>query len=257
MKKLALITTMMTIFAAQGAAAQAQNSFHSNPPEASLRATELMGQTVHAPSVAAEGEDARWESVGKIGDMVVSRDGQIQAVLVDIGGFLGVGSREVAIRMSELDLVDNERTPGNPDDYLVVVELDRKTLEEAPVYEHGRGSAAEQVAVAPEVPAPRTSIPPGFEVAQLNQRTAGNLQRAEVYGVENKRIARIKDIMIDDDDRVSHVLIDVGGFLGLGAHTVALSIKEVDVFWNARDADVRVSVPLTRSQLAELPAYDG
>ncbi len=256
MKTLALATAMVAAFAATGAHAQDDSAFRASADADDLRATTLIGQAVHAPSASAEGHDERWESVGDIGDIIISRDGKVQAVLVDVGGFLGVGTREVAIRMDSLDFVEDDKTPGNPDDYLVVANLNREALEEAPEYDDQRAGAGQVAAGGPALPQPRTEAPPGFELAQQNQRTAGNLQRAEVYGPDNERIARVTDLMLDDDDRVSHILVDVGGFLGMGAHTVALPIDDVDVFWNAQDKDVRVSVPMTKNQLADMPEYD-
>ena len=42
----------------------------------------------------AAGDD--WDDIGEISDLVLSQDGQVKAVLTDIGGFLGLGERDMA-----------------------------------------------------------------------------------------------------------------------------------------------------------------
>ena len=37
------------------------------------------------------------EDMGRIVDIIVSRDGQVHAAIIDFGGFLGIGSRKVAV----------------------------------------------------------------------------------------------------------------------------------------------------------------
>lgn len=56
------------------------------------------------------------------------------------------------------------------------------------------------------------------------------------------------------DGQVSHVVLDVGGFLGIGAHTVAVPMDALQVFRDANE-DVRVYLPWTQAQLEALPEY--
>lgn len=55
--------------------------------------------------------------------------------------------------------------------------------------------------------------------------------------------------------RISHVVLDVGGFLGMGVHTVAIPIEELQVFRDTNN-DIRVYLPWTEDQLKALPEYD-
>src|ERR1700729_4247336 len=47
------------------------------------------------------------ENMGRIVDVIVDRSGQAKAAVIDFGGFLGVGSRKIAVAWNEL------RFPGN------------------------------------------------------------------------------------------------------------------------------------------------
>jgi len=51
------------------------------------------------------------EKIGDINELLVDKDGKIDAVVVGAGGFLGMGEHDVALPFSELKFVDQPR-PG-------------------------------------------------------------------------------------------------------------------------------------------------
>src|SRR3954469_21458062 len=68
------------------------------------------------------------ESMGRIVDVVVDRDGRVRAAVIDFGGFLGVGSRRIAVDWNALRFdADDKRD-------LVTSELTRDQLKAAPEY---------------------------------------------------------------------------------------------------------------------------
>ena len=82
------------------------------------RATELIGEPIY---------NAAAEELGNIDDIVLNEDGEVIAVLVGIGGFLGIGERSVAISWSSLE---QERTAE--DDVRLILDVNREALENAP-----------------------------------------------------------------------------------------------------------------------------
>ena len=66
----------------------------------------------------------------------------------------------------------------------------------------------------------------------------------------------MSDLVINGED-IEGLLVDVGGFLGLGAHTVNLPIERAEIGWKPSDDDVRVQVALTRAELEAMPEYEG
>lgn len=52
---------------------------------------------------------------------------------------------------------------------------------------------------------------------------------------------------------ISHAIVDVGGFLGMGEHRVALPVADLEIYKN--DNEIRVYLPWTEDQLRTLPAY--
>jgi len=60
------------------------------------RASKLIGATVY--------NDAN-ERVGKIGDLIIAPDGSISVAVLDVGGFLGVSTRHVAIPVEQFSQI--------------------------------------------------------------------------------------------------------------------------------------------------------
>lgn len=71
------------------------------------------------------------EDMGRIVDVIVDRTGHIRAAVIDFGGFLGVGSRKVAIDWQALHF--------QPDDKggRIILALDRKEVQAAPEFKPG------------------------------------------------------------------------------------------------------------------------
>jgi hypothetical protein len=73
------------------------------------------------------------ENMGRIVDVVVDRSGKVRAAIIDFGGFLGVGSRKIAVDWNALHF----QPPGQPD-AKVTLELTRDQVKAAPEYAEGK-----------------------------------------------------------------------------------------------------------------------
>ncbi len=61
--------------------------------------------------------------------MIVDKEGRVRAAVIDFGGFLGVGSRKIAVDWNALDFAHPD---GNRD--VVTAELTRDQVKAAPEY---------------------------------------------------------------------------------------------------------------------------
>jgi sporulation protein YlmC with PRC-barrel domain len=61
--------------------------------EHEMRASKLIGASVN---------DASDQKIGSITDLIVDRDGKVTEVVVGVGGFLGAGEKNVAVKMADL-----------------------------------------------------------------------------------------------------------------------------------------------------------
>ena len=90
--------------------AHAQDPFLSSAHEGDVRASTFIGQRLYvaeAPSdmTEADGAQADWKDVGEVNDVLMSRDGKIDGILIDIGGFLGNGEKPVALGMGQVKIM--------------------------------------------------------------------------------------------------------------------------------------------------------
>jgi hypothetical protein len=52
------------------------------------------------------------ERIGEIDDVILSRDGQIEAIVVGVGGFLGIGEKNVAIPFDQVEFMADDDMPA-------------------------------------------------------------------------------------------------------------------------------------------------
>ena len=69
------------------------------------------------------------ENIGRIVDIIVDRNGQVRAAVIDFGGFLGIGNRKIAVDWDALDFAAN-----NDKREVVTLGLTRDQLKSAPEY---------------------------------------------------------------------------------------------------------------------------
>jgi sporulation protein YlmC with PRC-barrel domain len=86
----------------------------------------------------------------------------------------------------------------------------------------------------------------------LQQNQVANLWRASkldgvnIYNNANEKIGEISDVLIDHNGKAMAIVVDVGGFLGMGEHRVAQKFEDVkfsDAPMNASTA--RTTAPAT------------
>jgi len=71
------------------------------------------------------------ENMGRVVDVLVSRGGKVRGVVIDFGGFLGVGSRKIAIDWNALRFTLPEKAGQ------ISVDLSKDQLRVAPEYKSG------------------------------------------------------------------------------------------------------------------------
>ncbi|GGC59402.1 PRC-barrel domain-containing protein [Marinobacter halophilus] len=104
-----------------GAQAGTQNRDNmASPPANGIAASDLIG---------AELKTTGDQSVGEISDLIIGQDGKVAAVVVNVGQYLGMGEKHVAIDWNAVKM------SGNPDDRELRVEMTGEELQSAPSYE--------------------------------------------------------------------------------------------------------------------------
>lgn len=317
MKKL-MISTALAALAASSAMAQ-DTMFRTEADPTEIAASDFIGQRIYASETAVEsdgfdGLQDGWEDIGEINDVILSRDGSVDAVLVDIGGFLGMGERQVAVDMGAIRFVSDDSTADDESDYFLVMNAGRAAFEEAPEYHSERnamqqteaeidnaaeetaeavGNAANETAEAVDDAANETAdavdnaanetaeavdnvanntaeaaddvtgtiarepiARDGYDTARDEDMTTEMLTGAKVYDSNDEWIGDLSELIIDDSGKITHGIIDVGGFLGIGEKPVELAMSDIDILRERDGDDLRVYIPMTEEELEALPTYD-
>jgi sporulation protein YlmC with PRC-barrel domain len=81
--------------------------------------------------------------------------------------------------------------------------------------------------------------------------TADELIGMDVVDATGENVGSVTDLLLGDNDQVDHAIIDVGGFLGFGAKSVAIPLDELAI----AEGDGEVVVNTTRDQLDAMPEW--
>lgn len=79
--------------------------------------------------IGAKVKNNSGETIGDINDVLLTTDGKAQAVVIGVGGFLGVGEREVAVDFNSLQM----RKESNGSD-IVMLDVTKDVLKNAPAW---------------------------------------------------------------------------------------------------------------------------
>ncbi|HVO03012.1 MAG TPA: PRC-barrel domain-containing protein [Candidatus Cybelea sp.] len=137
--------------------------------------------------------------------------------------------------------------------------------------------AAPALAQSATTPAPSTTPPPattrnpsdtsttttstqsnGSALTTPAQNADGTFNASEVIGMtvvnnSNDSIGRIGELLVDKNGQVSGVIVDVGGFLGIGSHRVMLPWNQVQL--TNHNGSIQAQVNADKDTLKQMPEY--
>jgi sporulation protein YlmC with PRC-barrel domain len=234
-------------------------------------ASNLIGSAVYGSA----SEDA--EKIGDINDIVITPEGQVASVIVGVGGFLGIGEKNVAVEYGTIEWVerDGERW--------LVANMTREQLEAAPAFDRntlypdnrsaeadanatGQMAAEDQTAEkvengtsAVETAEQKTEQTMGIDRSAMtpvmtDELSADNLIGRTVYSANDENIGEVGDVLLTSDNKVEGFVLDVGGFLGMGEKPVAISPENLEIMANA-DGELTIFTPFTKEQLEAQKEY--
>ncbi len=241
-----------------------------------ILASSLIGKGVYGSA----GDDA--ERIGDVNDVVIAPNGSAEAVIIGVGGFLGIGEKDVAVDFSQVSWVDRDG------ERWFIVEATKEELEAAPSFDRSptepetaqnqgvqtrQQTAADDTATvdnqnqvttqnqtAAEQPATQNqaagAMPDrnAMQPLDMTAMRAEDLQGKRVYGANNEDIGEISDVLMTQDGKVDAFVVDVGGFLGIGEKEVAIAMQNIDFMQDA-NGNIVVFTPFTQAQLEQQSQY--
>lgn len=120
--------------------------FLSQEQQGEMLASNIMGKTVY---------DSSGNNLGSVSDIVIGKDGKLDAVVVGVGGFLGIGQKNVAVSMSAI----NTSMDGKGE-LKLVLNATKDELDKAPAFKTIADLQSEQNQSQPQAPAAGTGVNP-------------------------------------------------------------------------------------------------
>jgi sporulation protein YlmC with PRC-barrel domain len=268
--KTIIASSALAIAAASGAFAQDARPLYLEGVENGVRASDFIGKRVYVTEADTTGmsdtaiadADANWQDAGEISDMMISLSGDTEVVLVDFGGFLGIGEKTVALDMQQLALVPDA---DSPNDYFIVFKGSNAELESAPAFNPDMVFAAATDAtmatdattapsVAPATDSTTTPMATG-DMVDLTTYAEADLVGKRVYGPNDEDVGEISAVSMDADGKVAGAVVDVGGFLGMGEKEVVLTSAMLSLVPGVDGAEPKFVVNATQEQLETMDTY--
>jgi len=234
-------------------------------PVMNINASDMIGMRVYASetsietgaTVIANGE-TEWDDIGEINEILLTRQGDVQSVIVGVGGFLGIGEKDVAVNMGDLRFVNEE---GETDDFFLVINATKVGVQDAPAYEYNQltntmGDAGDMDADSAMITGP-DMILDGYAQVMPDDLTTEELTGARVMGINDEDVGEIGELLVTTDGKLDRAVIDVGGFLGLGERDVAVAMDELTILRADDGDDLRVYISATQEALEQKPEYEG
>lgn len=205
------------------------------------------------------------EKIGDVKDIVLSKDGKAKYIIIGVGGFLGLGEKNVAYDFNKAEWVEKKG------DRWLVAKTTKEDLQaqkdfDLKVYDTAAASNTNDVAATPAnneaAPATTTdkTATAAIDKSSLTEMPMDKISTKDfigtnVYGADDAKVGEIGDVVMTGDKKVDAVIVDVGGFLGMGEKQVAIGLEKLK-FMSDKDGNRYLYTNFTKAQLEAQTAYD-
>jgi sporulation protein YlmC with PRC-barrel domain len=99
---------------------------------------------------------------------------------------------------------------------------------------------------------PAQTIIPEQKETQL---LAEDLVGANVFGPDGEKVGTVEDLILDEQQKVTGVVVGVGGFLGIGKKDVGLTWEQAKVVESPDTATKKIMITMTKADLEAAPDF--
>ncbi|PBC10933.1 PRC-barrel domain-containing protein [Mesorhizobium sp. WSM3859] len=254
-------TTAIATLLATGAFAQTTPAPAQQAPAAENTAPvpradgALMSNIIGESVYNGTGDDA--QDIGKVDDVVFDSSGKAKSAIIGVGGFLGVGKKDVAFDYAKLEWAEKNGdrwlvAKSTKDELNALPAFDRKPYDPAPAQSTDTTQPTNNTTTA-QAPAAAPAEP----VKKAEGNLASNIMGESVYNGtadDAQKIGDVKDIVLAKDGKADSLVIGVGGFLGIGTKNVTYDFDKAK--WAEKNGDRWLVAETTKEQLQAQPDFD-
>lgn len=208
---------------------------------AEVDAGKLIGQNV---------VDGNGDTVGEIDAVMVDGKGKVQGVVLDVSSWLQ-SEKLISVPWTDLQI--------SSDNKVIATGLTKDSAKAAATYAYVDSANKGKVFTDGAVVGAGTGTETGMTLGTPIKNGDGSINASQLVGlnVENPngdKVGEIGEVVLDDGGKVEGVVVDVGGFLGIGTHPVLLDWKDVQFAGSGND--VKANVAATAENLKAMPVYE-
>lgn len=259
-----LASTALVVVVSTGslAAQTATTTTDQGPTADSHLASNIIGKKVY------NGTDDNASSIGSVDDVLINKSGNVESIIVGVGGFLGIGEKDVAVPYNAVQWVDKNGdrwlvTNATSDQLKAQAAFNRKAYDVATSTSTSAPATTttdtNSTAAAPSTDANSNSTMKTDKTAMTpvdpGKIRSQDLVGTTVYGANDEKVGQIGDIVLTKDSKIDAVIMDVGGFLGMGKKEVAVAMDNLK-FMEDKNGKRYLYTNFTKDQLKTQPAYD-
>jgi sporulation protein YlmC with PRC-barrel domain len=228
MLKRFLLSTSAFVFAGGLALAQAPTVQASSVavPRSSSSMVRLLASDIYRANVYDNSEN----KIGDVTDLVINNDGNITTTVIGVGGFLGVGQKDIAVPFRDLKISSRDGK-----EWLTLTRT-KDELRSMPRYQPMGRSVATSAS------------------SSMANWLVSDIYKANVYDNSEHKIGVVTDLVLDNEGNITTAVIGVGGALGAGQKEVAVAFKDLKI--SSRDGKDWLVLNRTKDDLKNAPAFD-
>ncbi|MBD3787156.1 MAG: PRC-barrel domain-containing protein [Sphingomonadales bacterium] len=91
--------------------------------------------------------------------------------------------------------------------------------------------------------------------AAWDAMTADELHGKTIWGPNGETVGDVSDVVLNDQMQITGVIVDVGGFLGMGEKSVAIDPEQIALMQDGEDITLHIAA--TEAELKAMPEYQG
>jgi sporulation protein YlmC with PRC-barrel domain len=212
--------------------------------------------------------DAKGDKIGSIESVIVDTSGKVTSVVLNVGGWLSSDKR-IFVAWKNLQSSPDGKITSN---------LTKDQAQAAADYKYQKDQNRGKVsntsgdlvtadsATGAGAPTTNQSMTNGTTSQTASTTTFGtpvknadgSLNASQVIGTkvvndQNESVGKIGEIVLGQNGKPSGVVVDVGGFLGIGTHPVLLDWKQVSLV--DQDGSTQAVVKMSKDELKQMPEY--
>jgi sporulation protein YlmC with PRC-barrel domain len=253
-----LIGSVLGVLAAP--LALAQDATNAPPAPVSVNASTNLGvSAVDAGKLIGEDViDGNGKTVGEIESVIVNPSGKVTSVVLDVSGWLE-SEKRISVPWKDIKAdadgkIHSSLTKESAKaaaDYAYNQDVNRgKVLNESGQVYASDGTQEPTTGTMTANP-DNTSKSPAVNAD-------GSFNASQVVGLAvtnhaNDSIGKISEVLLDKSGKVSGVVVDVGGFLGIGTHPVKLGWNQLKIV--TQDGALQGVVNMDKNALKQMPEY--